>query len=698
MSSPDQDILAAARHDLARQQLQALLVILGLGLVILFIVGLILQESETLYLTGINALILAAISWLRSRDKVTAAAMLASLALLATGIWGTWTSRFGLLDSTVVVILAALIYGTLLLSHRPFMIMLAVTTLSVLVVGFREPLGLAYGPDANLTLPIDVAVVMVTVVLVSLAVRRQNNLLWKTLRRAVSNERDLASSHAELQRRQEQAVASEARWRTLVTAAPEWIVQLDANGTIVFANREEFFHGDALGKPLTDLVEGAELPDLAGAIGAALHEGRTSSVEVSVTVGDARQRCVFHLGPLEAGGAIVLVSDVTERRRLQEQLLQTQKLESIGQLAGGIAHDFNNLLTVISGHADLAQMKLNETDPMNEDLEIILRTCDHATALTRQILAFSRRQPLRPEPVDLAAAIGKMHRMLQRLIGEDIRLEESLETDLPLIKADPGSVEQVVMNLMVNARDAIRDLSGGGDQSIHIATRLRQLDSQMDGLEPGSYVELSVRDSGIGMDASIRSRIFEPFFTTKEPGRGTGLGLATVYGIVAQSEGTIQVVSTPGQGTTFLIYWPTTDSGASLSPTEPPAVGPLNGDEHLLVVEDEKAVRDLAVLALRRQGYQVTAASDAQEALDLVENGSRFELVISDVVMPGLNGFELRDRLPDDMLVILCSGHTDLSWLPDGELPAPELFLPKPYGPHDLARKVRHLLDAGRSS
>ena len=533
MQRRDQDILASARRDLARQQLRALLVFFAVGITILFVIGLVLRESEVLYLTGVNFLLLAVISWLRSRDRLTEASFVAGLALVATATWCTATSRFGLLDSTVILFAVAVMYITLLLPHRPFVVALALAVAAILLVGFRGPLGLTSSEDAQLTLPIDVAVVAVTVVIMAFALRRQNSMLWDTLHRAVAHERDLAASHAELQRRQVQVEASEQRWRSLVTAAPDWIVQLERDGTIVFVNRDDTSMAILSAAKLTDLVVDEDRRQLADAIAAALG-GTTGSVELNVNVGGVQRRCAFHVGPLEfegrADGAIVLVSDVTERRRLQEQFLQTQKLDSIGQLAGGIAHDFNNMLTVIGGHADLAQLKLPQTDPALEDLEVILRTCDHATALTRQILAFSRRQPLRPEPVDLGAAIGKMRRMLERLIDEDIRLDDSLAGGLPLIEADPGSLEQVLMNLVVNARDAIRERSDTDDRSIVIATRLRRLDAeragQLVGLEPGPYVELSVRDTGVGMDAELQSKALRALLHHQggRPRHGAGSG------------------------------------------------------------------------------------------------------------------------------------------------------------------------------
>ena len=703
MFSPDPDILASARRDLARQQLQALLVLFGVGMGLLLLLGIIFRDGEAVSIAVADLLLLVVIAWLRSRDRLTAAAFLASLTLLASAVWGTWTTTWGLVDSAATVFVVTVVYGTLLLPRTYFLTLLGLTIVAILMVGLRVPLGLARGFDIGRTQPIDVALVCLVALVTAFSVRRQNSLLWDTLHRAVANERDVATSHAELQRRQEQILASEQRWRSLVTAAPDWIVQLDRTGAIIFANRDGFFTGSPLGRNLIELVDDTDREQLAAAVSATVNDGATSNLELDVRSPGGPRRCIFDLGPLEsATGAIVLVSDVTERHLLHAQLQQTQKLESIGQLAGGIAHDFNNLLTAMTGHADLAQMKLAKNEPAQADLDVILSMCDKAGALTAKILAFSRRQPLSPQPVNLEAAIDEMELLLVRLLDEDIQLEKSLAAGLPSIEADPGTLEQVVMNLVVNARDAVRDHPEPEERRIVIATRLAIVDDEaaaaLGGLKPGPYVELSVSDTGVGMNEDVQARIFEPFFTTKATGRGTGLGLAMVYGIVTQSGGAIRVESTPLAGSTLRLYWPTTEAAALASLAEVDRVIPLTGNEHLLVVEDDPAVRQLAETALSRLGYRITVAADGQEALDILTARDDIDLVFSDVVMPRLNGFQLRDRLPNDLPVIFSSGHTDLSWLPGGKLPAPEIFLPKPYALSDLALKVRSLLDQSSGS
>jgi PAS domain S-box-containing protein len=387
--------------------------------------------------------------------------------------------------------------------------------------------------------------------------------------------------------------------------------------------------------------------------------------------------------------------DVTELTELQGQFLQAQKMESVGRLAGGIAHDFNNLLTAINATADLAILGLRDDDPLRADLEEIRRAGDRAAALTRQLLAFSRKQVLQPAVLCLTTLVADLERMLRRLIGEDVTLEIVSAPDLGQVKADPGQLEQALVNLVVNARDAMPD---GG--TLRIATRNVELDDayarQHPDVAPGSYVELSVGDTGVGMDGATLERIFEPFFTTKDAGKGTGLGLSTVFGIVKQSGGSIGVTSEIGHGTRFTIHLPRVqDSAPRDRHLRPTTDG--GGTETILVVEDEEGLRRVAVRALTSAGYKVLVAANGGDALQTLEQtAGPVHLLVTDIVMPGMSGRELADRLRDtrpDMRVLFSSGYTEDVILRHGVLDEHLHFLAKPYSISDLRAKVRQVLD-----
>ncbi|OLC08838.1 MAG: hypothetical protein AUH41_07160 [Gemmatimonadetes bacterium 13_1_40CM_66_11] len=388
--------------------------------------------------------------------------------------------------------------------------------------------------------------------------------------------------------------------------------------------------------------------------------------------------------------------DVTEQRHLEEQFRQSQKMEAVGQLAGGIAHDFNNLLTAILGNTQLLLRDLPPGDSKRGDVEEIRKASERAASLTRQLLAYSRRQMLQPEVLDLNVVVAEMDKMLRRLIGEHIALVTVLAPDLGRVRADPNQIEQVIVNLAVNARDAMPE---GGKLTIETAdVDLDEAFAQTHlGSVPGPYAMLAVTDSGVGMDASVRAHVFEPFFTTKEVGRGTGLGLATVYGIVKQSDGYISVYSEVGHGSSFKIYLPRIAQPAD-APVSPQRSGPARGTETVLVVEDEPAVLTLSRRALEAQGYVVLAASDAAAALRVVErHGGTIHMLVTDVVMPGLSGRELADRLVAQrpgIRVLYMSGYPGDAVVQHGGLPQGSAFLQKPFSPDTLARKVRDVLDA----
>ena len=388
--------------------------------------------------------------------------------------------------------------------------------------------------------------------------------------------------------------------------------------------------------------------------------------------------------------------DTTEQRSLEEQLRQSQKMEGIGRLAGGIAHDFNNLLTAILGYSELMEAQLPDDEDLRSSLREIHQAGQRAAGLTRQLLAFSRRQVLQPKVLDLNVVVSEVEKMLRRLIGEDVELVTRLDPALGNVKADPGQLEQVLVNLAVNARDAMPE---GGTLTIETANIV--LDAGFAGSHPGArsgeYAVLTVADTGIGMSLEVRSHAFEPFFTTKERGKGTGLGLATAYGIVKQSDGYITVDSESGRGATFRIYFPrvaaTTDSGRR----QRPALSP-RGTETILLVEDESGVRRLARTILEAQGYIVLEAASGDDALEIVRShAAEIHLVVTDVVMPGMSGRVLWDRLRTilhDPRVLFMSGYTDDAIARHGVLEAEIAFLQKPFTPLSLAQKVREVLDA----
>jgi PAS domain S-box-containing protein len=398
----------------------------------------------------------------------------------------------------------------------------------------------------------------------------------------------------------------------------------------------------------------------------------------------------------QVAGAIYNAQLFTERLSLQEQLRHSQKMEAIGRLAGGIAHDFNNLLTVISGYSQLSLSLLRQDEPLAENLAEIQRATERATALTRHLLAFSRRQILDMRLTDLNHIVQDLDKMLRRVIGEDIELTTVLARDLWKVKLDPSQIEQVILNLAVNARDA---MPKGGRLTIETANA--QLGPEIVrshvGVKPGSYVKLSIRDTGIGMSQEVIERVFEPFFTTKEKGKGTGLGLSTVYGIVIQSGGTIWVRSEPGQGATFEIHFPrTTETEETFIPRSVP-VRRLLGSETILLVEDEEAVRVLARKTLQSFGYRVLEAINGEEALRVVAKGrDKIHLLLTDVVMPGMSGREVAERLSPlfpGLKILYMTGYADTAIVHHGILEPGTALLLKPFKPDGLAQKVREVLD-----
>jgi two-component system cell cycle sensor histidine kinase/response regulator CckA len=394
---------------------------------------------------------------------------------------------------------------------------------------------------------------------------------------------------------------------------------------------------------------------------------------------------------------LTVIEDITERKRAEEEARQLHKMEAVGRLAGGIAHDFNNLLTAIVGYAALALQQLKADDPIASDIRDIHAAGVSAASLTRQLLAFSRKQMLQPQVLDLNMVVTRMRELLRRLIGEHIQLEWKPLTRLDRVRADSGQIEQVILNLAINARDA---MPSGGTLSIETANI--ELDDEYvadhPGAATGKHVMLAISDTGIGMDAAVQEHLFEPFFTTKELGKGTGLGLATVYGIVKQSGGSIYVYSEPEQGTTFKIFLPCADHMADEVQVGSSALRVLGGSETILLVEDQPEVRSVTRAALTRRGYTVIEASQGEEALQIVEgHPGTIHLLLTDVVMPAMGGRELARRLlhrRPHLRVLYTSGYADTAIVHHGVVESDVAFIQKPYTPDSLLHKVREVLDS----
>jgi two-component system, cell cycle sensor histidine kinase and response regulator CckA len=502
---------------------------------------------------------------------------------------------------------------------------------------------------------------------------------------------------------QQQLEESERRYRLLFENNPQPMWVFDAE-TLAFLAvnhaaietygyaREEF-----LAMTLRDIRPAEEIPMLELEVrsreGRPLHrtgpwhhrkkDGSSITVEI-----------VSH--PIEFAGRkarLVLANDITERQKLEEQFHQAQRLESIGRLAGGVAHDFNNLLTVINGYTEMVLQDASEDNPIREMLGEVLAAGARAAGLTQQLLTFSRKQLIQPVVLNLNDVVADIERMLRRLIGEDIRLVTKLARDLGKVKADGGQLQQVIMNLAVNARDA---MPNGG--SVLLETANVTFDEDYVALHPevqaGEYVMLAATDTGTGMTPEVKARLFEPFFTTKPKGSGTGLGLATVYGIVKQSGGWIWVYSELGSGTTFKIYLPRTDE--AIPQPRPALKTDTHGRETILVVEDQLEVRTIAIAALQRLGYTVLSAVNGEEGLSIASGFlGRIDLLLTDVVMPGMNGWALASRLRverPDVQVLLMSGYTENAMTDCEGLDAEVSYLQKPFTPDTLAGKVREAL------
>jgi len=414
--------------------------------------------------------------------------------------------------------------------------------------------------------------------------------------------------------------------------------------------------------------------------------------------GSSGRNRVLHIdaAAFAPGVLVYTVRDLTNQSRLEEQLAQSQKMDAVGQLAGGVAHDFNNLLTVIMSYSTMLLGDFDENDPRRDDLQEISNAASRASGLTSQLLAFSRKQLMEPRVISVNSVVGGVEKLLRRLIGEDIELATTLEPELFLIHADPGQLEQVLINLVVNARDAMPD---GG--RLHITTSNSTLsnDHTERHLEaaPGEYVMVVVSDTGTGMTREVQQRVFEPFFTTKGQGKGTGLGLSTVYGIVKQSGGDVWIYSEPGNGTTFKVYFPRVKEREEFVPVRDDSHAAPGGTETVLIVEDDAALRALSARILEGNGYTVLLARNGLEALAIASGHvGHIDLVASDVVMPKMNGRPLVEKLLEtrkEMRVLFMSGYTDDEVMRRGVIDGRTAFLQKPFTPAQLAKKIRDVLD-----
>jgi PAS domain S-box-containing protein len=500
----------------------------------------------------------------------------------------------------------------------------------------------------------------------------------------------------------------------IFNASPQPIFALDCESRVTLWNRaaEKLFGWSAeqvIGR-FTPSILDEEVASFQALIGR-VFEGETfSNLELKNKRKDGELVNVrLTVAPLrgsagETVGVVAHLSDITEQREVEEklseterQLRQSQRLEAVGRLAGGVSHDFNNMLGAIMGFTDVILTALDPSDPLVEDVTQIKRAADRASALTKQLLAFSRTQILQAEVFDLNDAVSSMEQMLGRLLREDIELRVELCSKPCHVRADPGQMEQVIMNLAVNGRDAMPD---GGKLTIR-SSRVEVTEEQAAAhpdAEPGDYVAIEVADTGCGMDAETRSHIFEPFFTTKKRGEGSGLGLSTVYGIVRQSGGYVTVESKPGEGTSFRVFLPRARPTEARPAPKQPEVEKLHGDETVLVVEDEEAIRVLVTRILKMFGYDHLVAQNGGQALLICEkHPSRIDLMITDVVMPDISGPELERRLRPirpEMKTLYMSGYNDIEVVRARREREGSAFIPKPFTARQLARKVRELLDS----
>ncbi|TAL31650.1 MAG: response regulator [Spirochaetes bacterium] len=645
--------------------------------------------------------------WFLARGNFTIAAHM----LLVCGFVTTWTVIF--LDRSYVVsrldsislIIGLLSMTPLIILKKPLGIIfysaVNIVTLYAFMFIFRDDLNLPYSSFIDYLSDNTVTLLAVTVIAYNVY-----SINRRTLEKA---ETDIA----ERIRTEELLVRSEEKFSKSFHLSPLAIILATLDGARVAEVSDQacrllgIERGEIMGRSLLETgvlrTEGT-WDQLRGDLE---RDGIILERELGITTKAGSARTVLASAEIVTIGAvphaIIVAADITEKKahqeeraRLEDQLRQSQKMESIGQMAGGIAHDFNNLLTAILGHAELGLMNADQGGAAYPHFLGISKAAESAATLTRQLLAFSRKQVIEPRTLDLNELIAGMQKMLARVIGEHITLKTVMQQKLWKVRADPGQIEQVVINLAVNARDAMPD---GG--RLAIETMNASFDEKYGRthltVQPGEYVMLSVSDTGTGMDEEVKRHLFEPFFTTKPKGKGTGLGLATIYGAVRQNNGTIEVYSEPGMGTTFKVYFPRIAAGEEASAERRSSRTAPGGTETILLVEDDDLVLRFSLSVLKNLGYTVISSSTAEEALRAAaRHEGRIDMLLTDVVLPGMNGRALAEKLIEkrpECKVLYASGYTEDVVLHHGVLQGDISFIAKPFSPQALAKKIREVLD-----
>jgi PAS domain S-box-containing protein len=630
----------------------------------------------------------------------------ATVLVLVTAL--AWKSN-GIHDIAVLFYPIVVIFSGLLLGAGAAALFAVICSAAATLLVWADIHGLSDSPAAVNSDYADAFAVTVMLGLSVALMRFAIQSLNRSLRTLRSSESALAESNRSLAARANEIRASEARWRSLVENAPDRIMNVAPDGSIVFAN---FPAGEPVEEPtprsVYDLVADEDRSVLGSALRNAFAEAAPSTCEFR---GADRDRWwSVRIGPIDAGGAVtgatLILCDISERKRtdadrssLESQLHEAQRMEALGQLAGGVAHDFNNLLTVIAGNASLLEREVS-TASSRESLAEIRASQERAASLVRQLLAFGRRQMLRPQVLDLRGEISGIEGMLRRLVGEHVEFAFLADGEAAPVLADPGQVEQVVVNLVLNARDA---MPSGGRLELRLWSHRCDTPADVGGtsIPAGRYTVLSFADDGVGMDEDTRSRVFQPFFSTKPREKGSGLGLSSVYGIITQSGGYISVESEPMKGATFHVYLPESEDAAPGDALRDENVPVATGSESILVVEDSAPMRRLLRRVLGESGYDVHLSEDGPSALEAAAQCGPIELILTDLVMPGMNGKVFADQFQERFgptPVIYMSGYTD-EYLHPHRLPEDTVnFIQKPFAHDDLLALVRETLDSRRET